>query len=129
MKKFIFIILVIIGAVILNSVNFEESSGFSNVVFKDGLIRSSIQSVSDTYELNINEMDEEQFTSKLNELSNSVATDIDFNEYQCTEGNTNYFFSDGNICLSDDDIKSIIVKTVGNISEKQLKRVIDVLKN
>ncbi|MBO4245760.1 MAG: hypothetical protein J5892_03355 [Bacilli bacterium] len=119
MKRIGFLLIVIIGAVILNS---SDTYGFFDTNFNFDLNNLDVK--SDKYHMD--EMDEDTFVNKANELESKVGTEIDFSKYQCSEDNTAYFVND--ICLSNDDLKEIMTKVISNVTPNEVENVLNELR-
>ena len=119
MKRIIFLLIVIIGAVILNS---SDTYGFFDTNLSFDLNNLDVK--SDKYHMD--EMDEEEFYNRANDLQSKVGTEIDFSNYKCSEDNTAYFVDD--ICLTNDDLKEIMTKVISNVTPDQVESVLSELR-
>ena len=118
MKRIGFLLIVIIGAVILNS---SDTYGFFDTNLNFDLNNMDIK--SDKYQ--IEEMDEETFQNRTNSLSTKVGTEIDLGKYPCSENKTSYFFND--ICLDNNDLQEIMITVINNVTPDELESVVNEL--
>ncbi len=110
MKYIIYVILVASGAFLLNTMD----------SYNLGDLKEQINNYH--VDFKINEMDEEDFQNRSNELGEIVGTEIDFGNYQCSSDNTSYFVND--ICLTNADLKEIVLKVASNITPDELNQVV-----
>ncbi len=113
MKRIIFLLIVIIGAVILNS---SDTYGLSVSDFKEKVFGHNFE---------IREVDEDTFQNRTNSLSKKVGTEIDLGNYPCSENKTSYFFND--ICLDNNDLQEIMTTVINNVTPDELESVVNEL--
>ena len=110
MRKVLFLLGIIVGAVILNS---SDTYGLNIDNFKEHVFNHNFE---------IEEVDEDTFINRTNSLSDKVGTEIDFGKYTCSENKTSYFFND--VCLDNDDLKEVIMKVINNVTPDELESVV-----
>ena len=111
MKYIIYVILVASGAFLLNTMD----------SYNLGDLKEQINNYH--VDFKINEMDEEEFQNRSNELGEIVGTEIDFGKYPCSENKTSYFVND--VCLDNDDLKEVIMKVINNVTPDELESVVE----
>lgn len=113
MRKVLFLLGIIVGAVILNS---SDTYGLNVSDFKEKVFGHNFE---------IREVDEDTFQNRTNSLSKKVGTKIDLGNYPCSENKTSYFFND--VCLDNDDLQEIMMKVISNVTPDELESVVEEL--
>lgn len=104
MRKVIYFVGILMGALVLNN-----GDTIKEISLKDFL----------NHQIQIEEMDEDEFQKEVNVMGEKVGTKIDFSDYNCSQDNTSYFVND--ICLTNDDLKDIMFKVINNATPDRIK--------